>query len=302
MILACAACDSRYDVTGHAVGQQFRCRCGVVITLEAASPQAGLLACPHCGAGVAPTAKACEHCAHELLLKGCPRCLSRVFHGHKHCPDCGAELDLAAIGEANQERICPRCPTPMHARRIGDIVIDECATCHGIFLDHVAVQRVVTDRQQARAEGLLGALPNEPMQVSAHPGRMYVKCPVCNVVMNRRLFAAGAGVIIDVCRSHGAFFDVGELPRIISFVMNGGLEQAQKKEIERMRQDAKREQQNAQFAQMMASRSSTSAFEGPRRSRVAPRWSTSCSRSGADGAGAPARHTSCGIGRRGARK
>lgn len=261
MILACSACDGRYDVTGHAIGQQFRCRCGQVITLEARSTQAGLLACPQCGAGVAPTAKACEHCSAQLLLKGCPRCLSRVFHGHKHCPDCGTGLDVAAISAADHDRICPRCPTAMHARRVGDVVIDECATCHGIFLDHIAIQRVVTDRQQARAEGLLGSLPTEASQ-PAPAGRMYVKCPLCNVVMNRKLFAAGAGVIIDVCRAHGAFFDVGELPRIISFVMNGGLEKAEKKEIERMRADARREQQNAQFATMMASRSSTSARDG----------------------------------------
>jgi len=259
MILACPACDSRYDVTGHDVGQRFRCRCGEVVTLTA-NTQAGLLACPNCGAGVAPTAKTCDHCSSHLLLKGCPRCLSRVFHGHKHCPDCGAELGVAAISDVNPERMCPRCPNPLHARRVGDLVIDECATCHGIFLDHVAIQRVVTDRQQSRADAILGTLPASEVAHSIPPSsRMYVKCPVCVTVMNRKLFSAGSGVIIDVCRAHGAFFDVGELPRIISFVMNGGLEQAQKKEIERMRVDAKREQQNAQFASMMASRSSTNA-------------------------------------------
>jgi hypothetical protein len=65
---------------------------------------------------------------------------------------------------------------------------------------------------------------------------MYVKCPSCANVMNRRLFAAGAGVIVDVCRTHGTFFDAGELPQIIEFVMKGGLEAAQKKELERQRQ------------------------------------------------------------------
>lgn len=260
MILACSACDSRYDVTGHAIGQQFRCRCGTVLTLEAPSPQAGMLACPHCGAGVSPACKTCEHCAAHLLLKACPRCLSRVFHGHKHCPDCGTELGLAAVSEPSPERMCPRCPTPLHGRLVGDVVIDECARCHGVFLDHVAIQRVVTDRQQARAEALLGGLPTELAQPQPG-GRMYVKCPVCAVVMNRKLFATGAGVVIDVCRTHGAFFDAGELPRIISFVMNGGLEKAQKKEMERLRDDLKREQQNAQFAQLMASRSSTHAYD-----------------------------------------
>src|SRR5262249_12631273 len=96
MILACHACDSRYDVTGHPVGQQFRCRCGAALAIEAPSSQAGLLACPHCGAGVGPTETTCAHCSSQLLLKACPRCLSRVFHGHRHCPECGSELSVAA--------------------------------------------------------------------------------------------------------------------------------------------------------------------------------------------------------------
>jgi len=62
-----------------------------MMTLPAMPPVAGELACPHCGAGVAPTASTCDHCGAALLNKACPRCLSRVFHGHKHCPECGAE-------------------------------------------------------------------------------------------------------------------------------------------------------------------------------------------------------------------
>jgi len=242
MILACPACDSRYDVTGHAIGQQFRCRCGEMMTLQAAGPAAGELGCPHCGAGVAATASTCAHCSADLLVKACPRCLSRVFHGHKHCPACGAELGLAATGDTAADRACPRCQALLHARRVGDLVIDECGACLGVFLDHVAIKRVIIDRAQSRAEALLGALPR--VQVNPLPAagqKMYLPCPVCHVVMNRRLFATGTGVIIDVCRTHGTFFDAGELPLIIDFVMNGGLDRAQRRDIERMREAAQRE-------------------------------------------------------------
>lgn len=248
MILACPTCDSRYDVSGYAVGQQLRCRCGAVMTRPAQTLQAGLLACPQCGAGVSPNASSCEYCNAELLLKACPRCLSRVFHGYKHCPECGAELDLAATGTELRELPCPRCERPLRARMVGDIVIDECALCAGLFLDHVAIKRVVTDRAQARADVLLGALPRAETAALPKPGqRMYVKCPSCRNVMNRRLFAAGTGVIVDVCRAHGTFFDAGELPQIIEFVMNGGLELAQKKELERERQAIIRDSQSSQM-------------------------------------------------------
>jgi Zn-finger nucleic acid-binding protein len=258
MILACPTCDGRYDVTGHPIGQQFRCRCGTIITLAAPSRQAGMLSCPHCGAGVAETASSCDHCSSQLLLKACPRCLSRVFHGHKHCPECGAELAVVAASDAHPERPCPRCDHPLGARLVGGIVVDECMTCRGLFLDHVAIKRIVTDRQQARAEALLGALPKlEHLEIKPADGKLYIKCPVCHVVMNRKLFATGAGVIIDVCRIHGTFFDAGELPRIIEFVMNGGLEQSAKKDVERMRDDARRERDNARYAAMHAARVSS---------------------------------------------
>ena len=248
MILACAGCDSRYDVTGYPVGQQFRCRCGTVTTLQAPAQQAGLLACPHCGAGVAPTSKACEHCTQQLLLKACPRCLSRVFHGHKHCPECGAELSLAATVEPHEDRSCPRCDQQLGGRLVGDIVVDECVACHGLWMDHVAVKRVVTDRAQARAESLLGALPNTLKYEIQPAGKMYIKCPVCRVVMNRKLFAAGSGVVIDVCKNHGCFFDTGELPRIIEYVMEGGLEKAQRKEIDQEKALVAREKYAARAA------------------------------------------------------
>ena len=41
MILACTGCDSRYDVSGYAVGQAFRCRCGAVTELRALDALAG---------------------------------------------------------------------------------------------------------------------------------------------------------------------------------------------------------------------------------------------------------------------
>ena len=260
MILACTACDSRYDVTGHPVGQQFRCRCGTVVTLEAPRTQVSMLTCPHCGGGVAEHDKTCAHCSSALLLKACPRCLSRVFHGHKHCPACGTELGVAAM-EPAADRLCPRCTTPMHARRVEDTVIDECERCHGIFLDQLAVKRLVEDRKQTRAEAILGALPPaDPTKTSPLPApgeRMYVKCPACKQLMNRKLFSGGSGVIIDVCRAHGVYFDQGELPRVIEFVMKGGLETAHKKEIARLKDEARGAQANAQFAAMMAGRSSS---------------------------------------------
>jgi Zn-finger nucleic acid-binding protein len=258
MILACTSCDSRYDVTGHPIGQQFRCRCGTVLTLTAPSAQAGQLACPHCGGSVGLDARACAYCATELLLKACPRCTSRVFSAYTHCPCCGVELTAAATATELPDQPCPRCDHVLAGRLVGDVLIDECAQCQGVFLDHVAIKRVVMDRQQARAESLLGALPRVVVQAVPPSTKMYVKCPCCHVVMNRRQFAPGSGIIIDVCRQHGVFFDAGELPATVEFVMNGGLEKAQALEIERKRETMRNDLLNGRLE---AARSASSSHD-----------------------------------------
>jgi Zn-finger nucleic acid-binding protein len=44
--------------------------------------------------------------------------------------------------------------------------------------------------------------------------------------MNRKNFAEVSGVIVDVCKKHGTWFDLGELPRVLAFVAAGGLERS----------------------------------------------------------------------------
>lgn len=261
VILACPTCDGRYDVTGYAPGQQFRCRCGTVSTLEAPASQAGLLRCPHCNAGVGPTSNVCAHCNSALLLKACPRCLARAFHGHEHCPTCGTQLRKPAQdARTASSGPCPRCETPLAPRLVNDIVIDECPHCQGIFLDDTAIERIITDRAQARADALLAVLPTAPVSPAPPSGKLYVKCPRCTTIMNRKQFATGAGVVIDVCKKHGTFFDVGELPAIISFVMHGGLERAAKADIAREREQARHELERARDAARTAAMTSAHAY------------------------------------------
>src|ERR1019366_9286012 len=62
-----------------------------------------------------------------------------------------------------------------------------------------------------------------PVQHSADSVR-YVKCPLCHVIMNRVNFGKRSGVIVDVCKEHGVWFDRGEITQAIEFVAKGGLE------------------------------------------------------------------------------
>jgi Zn-finger nucleic acid-binding protein len=58
----------------------------------------------------------------------------------------------------------------------------------------------------------------------------YVPCPECRELMNRKNFAQSSGVIVDICRTHGIWFDANELPEIIDFILKGGLDRQRTKE------------------------------------------------------------------------
>lgn len=63
--------------------------------------------------------------------------------------------------------------------------------------------------------------------------------------MNRINFARCSGVIVDVCKGHGTWFDRDELREILEFIRNGGFELARQKEkleIERERQQLHEDQ------------------------------------------------------------
>lgn len=213
-----------------------------------------MMSCPRCGGSVSATNHACEFCSVQLMLKACPRCFAKMFDGAKHCSHCGASVVVAAIVDTEGKgRHCPRCPRKhLVARLIGDVLLDECPECHGIFVDINALDRILSERRQARAEAILGELSDSlrPLEkAAASPsGPMYIRCPDCDNLMNRRNFAAGSGIIVDVCRSHGTWFDVDELPQIIDFTMSGGLERAARKQNERDRENNRQDRISAQMA------------------------------------------------------
>jgi len=114
---------------------------------------------------------------------------------------------------------CSRCTDALVGRRIGDVVVHECPGCAGVFLDENAIALVVQDTSNARATAVVSALPRTAPATS-DDAPLYVRCPACEQMMNRKLFG---DIVIDVCRDHGVFFDAGELPDLIDFVVSGGL-------------------------------------------------------------------------------
>src|SRR5262249_52413413 len=125
---------------------------------------------------------------------------------------------------------CPHCKIDMASITIGAEPMRECETCGGLWLEVTAFEKICASREEQSAV-LGGASPAPAHHASGNDGPIrYVPWPQCGQAMNRINFARCSGVIIDVCKGHGTWFDRDELSEIIQFIRGGGLELARQKE------------------------------------------------------------------------
>jgi len=200
--------------------------------------EAQTLNCPNCGAAIASDAPLCRYCESKLATIVCPSCFGMMFIGSKHCPHCGASPAEATAASLSVLK-CPRCKVDMSSVKIGGAPVRECETCAGLWVEASAFEKICTDREQQSA--LLGAAAPlaHPHMAAESITVSYAPCPQCGQLMNRMNFARCSGVIVDVCKGHGTWFDRDELREILEFIRNGGFELARQKEkleIERERQ------------------------------------------------------------------
>jgi Zn-finger nucleic acid-binding protein len=209
--------------------------------------QAETLHCPTCGAAASSDATHCEFCGALLKTVACPRCFAMMFVGSKHCSSCGAEAAALSEDAAGHTASCPRCRVPLESVAVGSARLKECARCDGLWVDVESFERIVNEREEQAA--VLGAPSLLPKHAAGESGRVrYVPCPLCGQLMNRVNFARCSGVVVDVCKGHGTWFDRDELRQIVEFIRSGGLSvsrEREKQEVEAERQKLKQEQLSA---------------------------------------------------------
>jgi Zn-finger nucleic acid-binding protein len=202
------------------------------------------LNCPMCGAAVSSDSTHCEHCGARLATVACPSCFGLMFAGEKFCSHCGAPAARQETATTTTPKLCPRCQVNLEAVVVGNTNLLECSRCEGIWADTESLNQICEDREKQTAVlGVPAAYPQIDPQ-SIEPVH-YVKCPVCSELMSRVNFAHFSGVIVDVCRPHGTWFDKDELRRIVEFIRAGGMSKARASEIE----DLERQRQQLQSAQ-----------------------------------------------------
>lgn len=190
--------------------------------------QAETLNCPMCGAAASTDDPLCNYCGSRLATVACASCFGMMFPGSKHCPRCGAAAAQRASGSL-PGRKCPRCAIEMQSVSLGATDVRECERCLGLWVEVASFEKICADREQQAA--VLGAASPTPMSAVHETNKVrYVPCPECGQLMNRINFARCSGVIVDICKGHGSWFDREELSRIVEFIRGGGLEASRAKE------------------------------------------------------------------------
>ncbi len=199
-----------------------------------------------CGAPASTDDPLCHYCGSRLATVACASCFGVMILGSKHCPSCGAAAAQRSTVSLQGGK-CPRCSVEMQPVAIGTTSVRECGRCLGLWVDIASFEKICADREQQAA--VLGAASQAPGHAVQETDKVrYVPCPQCGQLMNRINFAHCSGVIVDICKGHGSWFDCEELSRIVEFIRGGGLEASRAREkaaLEEQRRQLREEQHAA---------------------------------------------------------
>ncbi len=107
--------------------------------------------------------------------------------------------------------ICPRCGDNLEEKRFGDIPLDGCRGCGGIWFDCNELNVLVRDPQAGLME--IERAFNPAMFGGSKEGEML--CPRCSDPLSPFSFSHTPNVQVDVCRRcKGIWLDEGELQQI----------------------------------------------------------------------------------------
>ncbi len=205
------------------------------------------------------------------LVVACPKCGRRYDVGSRpigsrFCCRCGAAVTIRpqhhcnGDGATTPERLshqktsaaCPACGrgARLAERKIGEAVVLECGRCAGLWLGVNVFQKMV-EQASREAVGIDPKFKPQPARArrfdSDDPyAPRYRLCPVCGKLMNRQNYGHRSGVVIDVCRAHGVWFDADELPRILEWVRSGRLADVRQEEAREAERQSRRQWQQKQ--------------------------------------------------------
>lgn len=111
---------------------------------------------------------------------------------------------------------CPKCAAPMELLPVGDVMIDRCTLCRGIWLDRDEKEKLVASRKAAKAAD---AGAEDPPWPDLDTVRV-VKCPRDGARMVPMSDLHQPHVHFEQCSiCGGVFLDAGELADLSEFTL-----------------------------------------------------------------------------------
>jgi Zn-finger nucleic acid-binding protein len=159
------------------------------------------------------------------LIK-CPQCGKDVNPKSAICPFCGGRL---GDEKSFENPMCPRCRISLECKSEHDIDIYSCPQCNGLWLDPGEFDVLTTESTVYREEQLKEEYSRPPLPEKIE----YLPCARCGKLMVSKNYAHISGLIIEECGRHGIWLDNGELEKIRQFILDGGLQNEQFKEMEK---------------------------------------------------------------------
>lgn len=249
-LVLCSRCHRQLDAGDLPAGEHLRCACGAWIEVPALAPHdSAVVRCSACGAPRLGDEAACRYCGSSFTVHErdidtiCPFCMARVSGGARFCSHCGSPILVGQAAAGATPLPCPACGASRHlvSRRLGaePVAVAECEVCAGMWVDTGTFQVLAARARLGQLDPAVAAAPparagaatavNERRPASDRPGgagRLYRPCAVCGALMNRQNYGRKSGVILDICRAHGIWFDDGELAQVLAWIRDGGEQRA----------------------------------------------------------------------------
>jgi Zn-finger nucleic acid-binding protein len=115
---------------------------------------------------------------------------------------------------------CVKCTSVLDKARVGDVEVDLCPSCGGLWLDHGEIERLgrgAADDLSGLRVALAGTADPEPLSEASNA------CPAC---AGQLLEVELGPVHIEHCdKCHGIFLDKGELDQAVKAVAGSTVRQ-----------------------------------------------------------------------------
>jgi Zn-finger nucleic acid-binding protein len=115
---------------------------------------------------------------------------------------------------------CVKCTSVLDKSRVGDVEVDLCPSCGGLWLDHGEIERIGRGKQEDLGK-LRADLTGSPRP--APPSDTKTNCPACPGALKEVVLGP---VHVDYCaKCHGVFLDRGELDQAVAAVKGTSVRQ-----------------------------------------------------------------------------